>query len=44
MRWTNYLILCLGLSALIIASILFIPSVGALLESHLLSFLSTNAR
>ena len=43
MKWTNYLILCLVLSAIIVASILFIPGLGGLLEAQLLSFLSANA-
>ena len=43
MKWTNYFILCLVISAIIVASILFVPGVGDLVESHLLSFLSNNA-
>ena len=43
MKWTNYIILCLVISAIIIASILFVPGVGDMLESRLLSFLSNNA-
>ena len=43
MKWTNYLIICLVISALIIASILFVPGVGDMLESRLLSFLSSHA-
>lgn len=44
MKLTNYLILCLLLSAIIIAAVLFIPGVGEMIEAPLLSFLSTNAR
>lgn len=44
MKLSNYLILCLALSALVIASVLFVPGVGETVESRLLSFLSTNAR
>lgn len=44
MKWTNYLVLCLGLSTLIIGSVLFIPGVGDFLESQLLTYLSANAR
>ncbi len=43
MKWTNYLILCLLISAIIVASILFVPGMGDMLETRLLSFLSTNA-
>jgi hypothetical protein len=42
-KLTTYLILCLILSAVIIAAVLFIPGVGEMIESRLLSFLSTNA-
>lgn len=41
MKLTNYLILCLVLSAIIIAAVLFIPSVGDTIESELLAFLSS---
>ena len=43
MKWTNYFVLCFVISALIIASILFVPGVGDMLEARLLSFLSNNA-
>ncbi len=43
MKWTNYIILCLVISAIITTSILFIPGVGDMLESRLLSYLSNNA-
>lgn len=43
MRLSNYLILCLLLSVVIVVSILFIPSVGQTIEGAVLGFLSSNA-
>ncbi len=44
MRWTNYIMLCIGLSAIIFVSVMFVPAVANAIETELLSFLSTNAR
>jgi len=44
MRWTNYLLLCVALSVITVASVVLVPGVANAIETELLSFLSTNAR
>jgi len=42
MKISNYLILCLVLSVIIFLSIFFIPGLGEIIETALLSFLSSS--